>query len=94
MINELTNEEIAKLNEQIAYILGFELFDPGEDSGSPIQWIYPKEWEFARYSVPTTMLPDFIKMINDRIETIDNAGGIVPKDIFTDKNRSKTEEEK
>jgi len=76
----------SEINKKIALMLGFEIFDPGEKSGSPIQWIYPEDWIDARYSIPTTEVPDFLRMINDRRKTIEDAGGIIPKDLTTNMN--------
>ncbi len=73
----------SEINKKIALMLGFEVFDPGEKSNSPIQWVYPEDWSDTRYCIPTTEVPDFLMMISDRRKTIEYAGGIIPKDFNT-----------
>jgi len=73
------------LNIRIATALGFELFNPGADSGSPIQWIYPDKYKDLIYSVPETALPDFIQLIDRGVNLLKWGGGIVPRDYGTRK---------
>ncbi len=79
----------AEINIAIGKILGFKYFDPGKDSYSPGQWIYPHSWDNARTEHPTTVLPDFLKMIDVRFCHILEVRGVIPKDRFTDEKMIK-----
>ena len=74
-----------KQNIKIAKILGFEIFDPGKESNSPIQWKYPNKYKKLIYGTPCCNVPDFVKMIDDYIDMIIK-NPLVPKDYDTNMN--------
>ena len=60
----MTREE---QNKEIATILGFTVFDPGKNSGSPVQWSYPQKYVGLQYGIPAITIPDFVSLIDQMI---------------------------
>jgi len=72
----------SETNIEIAKALGFMLYVPPKNSGSPKQWVYPKKYSRLSVGTPMTVIPDFVSIIDAMIQFMDEHHGI-PLDYST-----------
>lgn len=77
--------EKSEINEKIAKVLGFKKHKANPKKGvNFVQWEYPDDWRDEICAVPVTILPDFVKMIEQSRKIADTYKYGIPKERFND----------